>query len=244
MTEYAIALTHAPASAPGGRDQPGDVDCRADAGRFPALKPNDRFHDDGGKALLQHGGYERLRSGAGDSHGAFGLDGRHGLPDGDVLQGRGARLCLVLGFAGPNLQYVGGTLSPMAVPKGSSCPNITSTLQVRNMGTANTTLNSNSFFTFTDGTNTFTAYLECLHRGRRRRNSLAFVRVSDVGRRQEAAWRSILPLPTGRTHLVELLERGSPVRRRSAPVSGNVTVAGTCSAGGTLRILVGGEVVR
>lgn len=61
------------------------------------------------------------------------------------------------GVNAPNLQYVGGTLSPLSVCKGQT---YTFLLNVRNYGTANMNLTSASYFRFTDGTNIFTAYLD------------------------------------------------------------------------------------
>jgi hypothetical protein len=59
------------------------------------------------------------------------------------------------GFTGPNLQYVTG-LTPNSV----DCGQTTSfTMDVRNTGTALMNLTSDSYFFFTDGTTTLTAYL-------------------------------------------------------------------------------------
>lgn len=61
------------------------------------------------------------------------------------------------GVIGPNMQYVGGTLDPMTVCTGNS---YTFTLEARNDGTSAMNLTTSSYFTFTDGSNTFTAYLD------------------------------------------------------------------------------------
>ncbi len=61
------------------------------------------------------------------------------------------------GVNAPNLQYVGGSLAPLAVCAGS---NYSFTLQVKNYGTAAMNLTTGSDFTFTDGTRTYSAYLD------------------------------------------------------------------------------------
>ncbi len=66
---------------------------------------------------------------------------------------------LFSGVTGPNVQYVGGTLNPMAVSKGAGCSR-TFSLNVTNVGAAGMSLTTASCFRFTDGTNTFIAYLD------------------------------------------------------------------------------------
>lgn len=66
--------------------------------------------------------------------------------------------------AAANVQYIGGTLTSCASPticlvECKDC-SYTFSMYVRNYGTANITLTTASYFTFTDGTNTFTAYLD------------------------------------------------------------------------------------
>lgn len=62
----------------------------------------------------------------------------------------------LVGIAGPNPQYVGGTLSPTTVQRGET---VAFTLDVLNMGNWPITLTTSSVFTLTDGTHIFTASL-------------------------------------------------------------------------------------
>ena len=61
------------------------------------------------------------------------------------------------GVVAPILLYVGGSLTPLVVVGGGS---YSFTLDVKNFGTAPMNLDQSSFFTFTDGTNTATAFLD------------------------------------------------------------------------------------
>ncbi len=146
-------------------------------------------------------------------------------------------------FSGPNLQYVGGTLSPSVAPKGSTCPNYTFTVQVQNAGTVNTTLNSNTFFTFTDGTNVFTAYLNSstiVNAGATA--SLSFGSPTFAGGGGGVA---LSPSFVNGSYAPSMSFYGTGIASppQVRPVTDSVTVAGSCG-GGAIKLLDWREIVR
>lgn len=61
-----------------------------------------------------------------------------------------------LPYTGKNLLYVGGTMIPYSVPKGA---NVAFQIDVRNVGDAPADLTSSTWFSFTDGSNSYLSYL-------------------------------------------------------------------------------------
>jgi hypothetical protein len=73
------------------------------------------------------------------------------------LKAQGRDTVTFTGVAGPNLQYVGGSLLPLTVCKGY---NYSFTLRVKNYGSLSMSLTTGSYLRFTDGTRILTAYLD------------------------------------------------------------------------------------
>jgi hypothetical protein len=73
------------------------------------------------------------------------------------LKAQGRDTVSFTGVSGPNIQYVGGSLLPLAACKGY---NYVFTLRVKNYGTSGITLTSGSYLRFTDGTRIMTAFLD------------------------------------------------------------------------------------
>ncbi|MBI3392283.1 MAG: Ig-like domain-containing protein [Nitrospirae bacterium] len=131
--------------------------------------------------------------------------------------------------SGANLQYVGGSLSPMAVPMSCSKP---FSVRVRNLGTSSATLTTATTFTFT-------GYSANLSAG------------ATIAAGVEAAltFNSVTTPATAGSYAPTLTFdvagcdcNNNPTATQTRSVSDNVTVAGPCST--TVRILDWREVVK
>lgn len=75
----------------------------------------------------------------------------------EYVKTKGTDTASFSGVAGPNMQYIGGSLTPLTVCKGYTYG---FSLRAKNYGTAAMGLTTVSRFTFTDGVRTYTSYLD------------------------------------------------------------------------------------